>query len=73
MLRAGLIFLFKLAHPSHRAPKKSVIVFQKLIIDIEVQVPREGGRVPRSRPKVAVRAYVVHGRIKAVTGGGKEY
>ena len=59
-----------LAHTPHRVPIIPVVVVQVLTPGIEVQFPRVGGRVPRSRPIVAVRAYVVHGRIVAVTGGG---
>ena len=62
-----------LAHTPHRVPIIPAAVDQTLTPGIEVQFPRVGGRVPRSRPIVAVRAYVVHGRIVAVTGDGEEH
>lgn len=67
-----LLSLF-LADPTHREPIGPAVAVHVLIPRIEDQVPREEGRVPRSRPIVAVRAYVVHGRIVAVTCGGEEH
>ena len=65
--------LHSLAHPSHRAPIKPGVVVQALVAGMEVQAPSAGGRVPRTRPVVAARAYVAHGRIVAVTSGGEEH
>ena len=65
--------LHSLVHSPHWEPIIPVVAVHALSPRIEVQEPSVDGRAPRSRPVVAVRAYVVHGRIFAVPGGGKKH
>ena len=65
--------LHSLANPANRATNVPAVIAQALVHGMEAQAPSVGGRAPRSRPIEAVRAYVVHGRIVAVTGGREEH
>ena len=60
-------------YPTHRVPNIPLGISHVLAPGNEIQPPRVVGRVPTSRPIVAVHAYVAHGRIAAATGGGKEH
>ena len=60
-------------YPTHRLPIVPVVDVRVNTIGIEAEVVRAAPRDVRGRPIVAVRAYVVHGRISAVIGCGEEH
>ena len=70
---ACYIYNLLFAHTPHREPIIPAAVAQAPGPGIEAQAPSVGGRAPRSRPAVAVRAYEAHGRTAAVTSGGEEH